>query len=179
MWGSSVDPLLATAAAALLQDAVTESDVDVALSAAEAGGPNTSTFDLRCATITIFPRFFVVSFGMNERNTYLHVYVQYMWYACIFISDEKHRALLLSSERTIAPGGCVLVFYTHHRPQLAHRDMEFVKMAGEMRWECEKVLTVRLSGKCTPYGRSGRDFFSIHSTRVLSLLPSSSPLLCI
>ena len=82
-----------------------------------------------------------------------------MWYACIYISDKKHRALLMSSERTIAPGGCVLVFYTHHRPQLAHGDMEFVKMAGEMRWECQKVLTVRLSGKCTPYGRSGRDFF--------------------
>lgn len=67
-------------------------------------------------------------------------------YCCIFVSDEKkkkHRALLTTCEQTIAPGGCVLVFYTHHRPHLAHRDMEFFEMAGEMRWECEKVLTER------------------------------------
>jgi hypothetical protein len=37
----------------------------------------------------------------------------------------------------------VLVFYTHHRPHLAHRDMEFFEMAGEMGWGCEKVLTER------------------------------------
>jgi nicotinamide N-methyltransferase len=37
----------------------------------------------------------------------------------------------------------MLVFFTHHRPHLAHRDMEFFEMAGEMRWECEKVLTER------------------------------------
>ena len=64
--------------------------------------------------------------------------------ACMFVfGRNKHRALLTTCERTIAPGGCVLVFYTHHRPHLAHRDMEFFEMAGEMRWECEKVLTER------------------------------------
>ena len=60
-----------------------------------------------------------------------------------FRTEKKHRALLTTCERAIAPGGCVLVFYTHHRPHLAHRDMEFFEMASEMRWECEKVLTER------------------------------------
>jgi hypothetical protein len=61
----------------------------------------------------------------------------------LFGRTKKHRALLTTCERTIAPGGCVLVFYTHHRPHLAHRDMEFFEIAGEMGWECEKVLTER------------------------------------
>ena len=85
MWGSSVDPLLATAtaAAALLRDTVTESDADVALAAAEAGGPDTSNFDLILLSDLIFNHsqvrhnhhhhhhdlsqlFLVVSLGMNE-----------------------------------------------------------------------------------------------------------------
>ncbi|KAI0269540.1 putative methyltransferase-domain-containing protein [Russula aff. rugulosa BPL654] len=61
----------------------------------------------------------------------------------LIFNHSQHRALLTTCERTIAPGGCVLVFYTHHRPHLAHRDMEFFEIAGEMRWVCEKVLTER------------------------------------
>ncbi|KAF8645998.1 hypothetical protein AX16_007424 [Volvariella volvacea WC 439] len=34
----------------------------------------------------------------------------------------------------------VLVFYTHHRPHLAHRDMEFFDKARQRGWKCEKVL---------------------------------------
>jgi predicted nicotinamide N-methyase len=60
-----------------------------------------------------------------------------------WIWDKKHRALLTTCERSIVPGGCVLVFYTHHRPHLAQRDMEFFEMARESRWECEKILTER------------------------------------
>jgi len=37
----------------------------------------------------------------------------------------------------------VLVFYTHHRPHLAQRDMSFFDMAQECGWKCEKVLTER------------------------------------
>lgn len=36
---------------------------------------------------------------------------------------------------------CLLVFYTHHRPHLAHRDMEFFSKAQERGWICEEVLT--------------------------------------
>ena len=84
-------------------------------------------------------------------------YMYIVWCApCIFRfgTKKKHRALLTTCERTIAPGGCVLVFYTHHRPHLAHRDMEFFKMAGEMRWECEKVLTERFPVR-VPVVRAG------------------------
>jgi hypothetical protein len=56
---------------------------------------------------------------------------------------DKHHALLTTCERAIAPGGCVLVFYTHHRPHLAQRDMAFFDMARDGGWECEKVLTKR------------------------------------
>jgi nicotinamide N-methyltransferase len=48
----------------------------------------------------------------------------------------------------------VLVFYTHHRPHLAQRDIEFFKIAGEMGWECEKVLTERFPVRVSVF-RSG------------------------
>lgn len=67
---------------------------------------------------------------------------------CLF-SCEKHRALLTTCELAIAPGGCVLVFYTHHRPHLAQRDMEFFDMARECGWKCEKVLTERFPVRFT------------------------------
>lgn len=35
----------------------------------------------------------------------------------------------------------LLVFYTHHRPHLAHRDLEFFVRARSMGWNCEKVIT--------------------------------------
>ena len=37
----------------------------------------------------------------------------------------------------------MLVFYTHHRPHLAPRDMDFFKIAAETSWKCEEVLTER------------------------------------
>jgi len=35
----------------------------------------------------------------------------------------------------------VLVFYTHHRPHLAYRDMEFFTKARGKGWVCEEVCT--------------------------------------
>ena len=61
---------------------------------------------------------------------------------CLF-SCSKNRALLTSCELATAPGGCVLVSYTHHRPHLAQRDMAFFDMARECGWKCEKRLTER------------------------------------
>ena len=84
--------------------------------------------------------------------------------ACIFVfGRKKHRALLTTCERAIAPGGCVLVFYTHHRPHLAHRDMEFFGMAGEMRWKCEKVLTERFPVRVCLWSFVRSFCFAIHS----------------
>ena len=39
--------------------------------------------------------------------------------------------------------GNVLVFFTHHRPHLAERDMEFFAKAQARGWICEKLLTRR------------------------------------
>ncbi|KAJ3860375.1 hypothetical protein EV359DRAFT_85390 [Lentinula novae-zelandiae] len=35
----------------------------------------------------------------------------------------------------------ILVFYTHHRPHLAHRDMEFFEKARDQGWNCVEVVT--------------------------------------
>ena len=62
---------------------------------------------------------------------------------CIPSLFDKHGALLTTCERAIARGGCVLVFFTHHRPHLAQSDMEFFDMARDSGWGCESVLTER------------------------------------
>ena len=80
---------------------------------------------------------------------------------------KKHRALLTTCELAIAPGGCVLVFYTHHRPHLAHRDMEFFDMAQESGWKCDKVLTERFPV------RFSRLFGSLVSSWDLNIISSS------
>ncbi|KAJ3899233.1 putative methyltransferase-domain-containing protein [Lentinula edodes] len=35
----------------------------------------------------------------------------------------------------------LLVFYTHHRPHLAHRDMEFFEKARDQGWNCVELVT--------------------------------------
>ena len=44
---------------------------------------------------------------------------------------------------------CVLVFYTHHRPHLAERDLEFFTKAKERRWKCEEIVTERFEVNIT------------------------------
>ncbi|KAI9438970.1 nicotinamide N-methyltransferase [Lactarius indigo] len=63
----------------------------------------------------------------------------------LIFNHSQHRALLWTCERAIASRGCVLVFFTHHRPPLAERDMAFFEMARETGWACEKVLTERFA----------------------------------
>lgn len=49
---------------------------------------------------------------------------------------------------------CVLVFFTHHRPRLAHRDMEFFVKAKEQGWAVERVGRWRRSvslAECLSY----------------------------
>jgi EEF1A N-terminal glycine/lysine methyltransferase len=63
----------------------------------------------------------------------------------------QHDALLNSCENALSlpsqsegePEPQLLVFYTHHRPRLADRDMEFFAKARSRGWTCEKVLTER------------------------------------
>jgi len=36
---------------------------------------------------------------------------------------------------------CVLVFYTHHRPHLAHLDLQFFEKARAEGWHCQEIST--------------------------------------
>ncbi|KAI0819453.1 putative methyltransferase-domain-containing protein [Trametes gibbosa] len=52
---------------------------------------------------------------------------------------SKRRQKKDSSDTQSVP--CLLVFYTHHRPHLAQRDMDFFTKAHEYGWSCEEILT--------------------------------------
>ncbi|KAI0353398.1 hypothetical protein OH77DRAFT_1458476 [Trametes cingulata] len=57
---------------------------------------------------------------------------------------SKRRATETTGDDTQSqPAPCLLVFYTHHRPHLADRDMEFFSKARERGWLCEEILTRR------------------------------------
>ncbi|KAI0825951.1 putative methyltransferase-domain-containing protein [Irpex lacteus] len=68
----------------------------------------------------------------------------------LIFNHSQHEALLRTAELALKPSTSVpspqpsvLVFYSHHRPHLAHRDMEFFSKAKERGWQCEKILTER------------------------------------
>ncbi|KAF8840293.1 hypothetical protein BDN67DRAFT_968794 [Paxillus ammoniavirescens] len=72
----------------------------------------------------------------------------------LIFNHSQHDALLRSCELCITPipsqgtplttpPPCVLVFYTHHRPHLAHRDLEFFIKARSRGWNCEEIHTKR------------------------------------
>ncbi|KAJ7115851.1 putative methyltransferase-domain-containing protein [Mycena epipterygia] len=65
----------------------------------------------------------------------------------LVFNHSQHDALLKTCERCLAPAEdtSVLVFYTHHRPHLAHRDMEFFDKAQAQGWTCEEMLTRRFA----------------------------------
>ncbi|KAI0674126.1 putative methyltransferase-domain-containing protein [Trametes maxima] len=65
----------------------------------------------------------------------------------LIFNHSQHDAMLrscdlaLSKSDGLQPAPCLLVFYTHHRPHLADRDMYFFTKARERGWYCEEVLT--------------------------------------
>ncbi|KAJ7207289.1 nicotinamide N-methyltransferase [Mycena haematopus] len=65
----------------------------------------------------------------------------------LVFNHSQHDALLQTCAGCLAPteGSCVLVFYTHHRPHLADRDMEFFAKARGLGWRCEEVVTRRFA----------------------------------
>ncbi|CAG8538997.1 3586_t:CDS:2 [Funneliformis mosseae] len=66
-------------------------------------------------------------------------------YDLIILSDlifnhSQHKAILKTCEECLEPiNGQVLVFFTHHRPNLANKDMEFFEEAKHLKWKVEKV----------------------------------------
>ncbi|OJT06456.1 Protein N-methyltransferase nnt1 [Trametes pubescens] len=76
----------------------------------------------------------------------------------LIFNHSQHEAMLKSCELALSkrkpsespeggaqsrPPPCALVFYTHHRPHLADRDMDFFTKARERGWHCEEILTRR------------------------------------
>ncbi|KAF8506189.1 nicotinamide N-methyltransferase [Hysterangium stoloniferum] len=65
----------------------------------------------------------------------------------LIFNHSQHVALLQTAESCLAEASpssiypCVLVFYTHHRPHLAKRDLEFFVIATQRGWSCEEVVT--------------------------------------
>jgi len=66
----------------------------------------------------------------------------------LVFNHSQHQALLNTSELALSQSvphqiipPCLLVFYSHHRPHFASRDMEFFQIARERGWICEEVVT--------------------------------------
>ncbi|KAI6111818.1 putative methyltransferase-domain-containing protein [Pisolithus croceorrhizus] len=71
----------------------------------------------------------------------------------LVFNHSQHDALLRTCELCLTPlpghvqeppsnqpAPCVLVFYSHHRPHLAHRDLDFFNKARSQGWVCEKIV---------------------------------------
>jgi hypothetical protein len=86
----------------------------------------------------------------------------------------QHDALLKTSELTLQSRGddarainaaldpepCLLVFYTHHRPHLAERDLEFFRKASARGWVCVEIITEKfpVSSVLSVQGRRSNAF---------------------
>lgn len=73
--------------------------------------------------------------GTNTTPLKAHLPAGKETYDVIILSDlvfnhSQHHAMLRTCRELLTPGkGRVYVFYTHHRPHLAHRDVEFFQIA--------------------------------------------------
>jgi len=81
------------------------------------------------------------SFSTILRHVRLHSRCQ-----CLRLRLTQHEALLKTCEEALSSDSTsshpsVLVFYTHHRPHLANRDMNFFTKARERRWQSEEILS--------------------------------------
>ncbi|KAI0764772.1 putative methyltransferase-domain-containing protein [Fomes fomentarius] len=61
----------------------------------------------------------------------------------LVFNHSQHDAMLSTCEDALSRTrpASVLCFFTHHRPHLADRDMEFFSKARQRGWLCEEVLT--------------------------------------
>ncbi|KAI0317798.1 putative methyltransferase-domain-containing protein [Amylostereum chailletii] len=69
----------------------------------------------------------------------------------LIFNHSQHDALLKTCELTLSSWisesadtdnePCILVFYSHHRPHLAERDMDFFRKATERGWICSEIVT--------------------------------------
>ncbi|KAI0711566.1 putative methyltransferase-domain-containing protein [Earliella scabrosa] len=61
----------------------------------------------------------------------------------LVFNHSQHDAMLNTCENALSRTrpAVVLCFFTHHRPHLADRDMEFFSKARARGWKCEEILT--------------------------------------
>lgn len=70
-------------------------------------------------------------------------------YDTILMSDlifnhQAHPALLATCDACLAPGGRVLVFFSHHRPHMAEKDVHFFTLARARGYHSYKIRDWRL-----------------------------------
>ncbi|KAJ7760451.1 nicotinamide N-methyltransferase [Mycena metata] len=94
----------------------------------------------------------------------------------LVFNHSQHEALLQTCERGLASDedASVLVFYTHHRPHLAHRDMEFFAKAREGGWVCEEILTRRFAPMFPEDSGSEDVRATVHGWRLRRVLEQKS-----
>jgi len=74
----------------------------------------------------------------------------------LVMNHSDHRALLWTCEQAVARGGCMLEFFTHHKPHHIGRDLAFFEVAREtgvgVREGADGALRVYVPGG---FGRGG------------------------
>ena len=83
----------------------------------------------------------------------------------LIFNHQAHPALIDTLDRCLHPQGQALVFFSHHRPHMAERDLAFFTLASQRGYICEKLdewlLTVRTG--CTSKPSSSPSYpFSQH-----------------
>ncbi|CAG8655914.1 4838_t:CDS:2, partial [Paraglomus occultum] len=64
----------------------------------------------------------------------------------LIFNHSQHNALLSTCQSCLSPSGVALVFYTHHKPHLAHKDMNFFELAQkEFDFRVEKIYERRMT----------------------------------
>ncbi|MBW0509325.1 hypothetical protein O181_049040 [Austropuccinia psidii MF-1] len=76
----------------------------------------------------------------------------------LVFNHSEHKSLLATCEECLKPRDpdqdgftpCLLVFYSHHRPRFAKADDEFIDIARQRGWMCEKILEDKNAGLAFP-----------------------------
>ncbi|KAJ1743989.1 Protein N-terminal and lysine N-methyltransferase efm7 [Coemansia sp. RSA 989] len=58
----------------------------------------------------------------------------------LVFNHSEHSGLLESTKQLLRPSGKAFVVFTHHRPWLADKDMEFLEMAEQAGMHAEKII---------------------------------------
>ena len=89
----------------------------------------------------------------------------------LIFNHQAHPALIDTLDRCLHPQGQALVFFSHHRPHMAERDLAFFTLASQRGYICEKLdewlLTVRTGSTSKPSSSPSSPFSQHMLTRPL------------